>query len=64
MWCMTEPEWLDIGCWFGSFGAHLFSLKLMTTCIAEYEDSAHSVIELNMVVRCFESCFDFKGCLT
>ncbi|XP_020519162.1 probable methyltransferase PMT5 [Amborella trichopoda] len=28
---------LDIGCGFGSFGAHLFSLKLMTVCIAAYE---------------------------
>ncbi|KAK1292885.1 putative methyltransferase PMT5 [Acorus calamus] len=28
---------LDIGCGFGSFGAHLFSLKLMTVCIASYE---------------------------
>ncbi|KAF8399585.1 hypothetical protein HHK36_015453 [Tetracentron sinense] len=28
---------LDIGCGFGSFGAHLFSLKLMTVCVAAYE---------------------------
>ncbi|KAL6008143.1 hypothetical protein ACLOJK_033649 [Asimina triloba] len=28
---------LDIGCGFGSFGAHLFSLNLMTICIAAYE---------------------------
>ncbi|KAK9107291.1 hypothetical protein Syun_023302 [Stephania yunnanensis] len=28
---------LDINCGFGSFGAHLFSLKLMTVCIAAYE---------------------------
>lgn len=28
---------LDIGCGFGSFGAHLLSLKLMTVCIAAYE---------------------------
>ncbi|KAF9625083.1 hypothetical protein IFM89_017913 [Coptis chinensis] len=28
---------LDIGCGFGSFGAHLISLKLMTFCIAAYE---------------------------
>ncbi|KAJ4959645.1 hypothetical protein NE237_019555 [Protea cynaroides] len=28
---------LDIGCGFGSFGAHLFSLKLMAICIAAYE---------------------------
>ncbi|XP_043703970.1 probable methyltransferase PMT5 [Telopea speciosissima] len=28
---------LDIGCGFGSFGAHLFSLKLTTICISAYE---------------------------
>ncbi|CAK9142403.1 unnamed protein product [Ilex paraguariensis] len=28
---------LDIGCGFGSFGAHLISLKLMAVCIAAYE---------------------------
>lgn len=28
---------LDIGCGFGSFGAHLFSKKLLTMCIAGYE---------------------------
>ncbi|KAJ0865773.1 putative S-adenosyl-L-methionine-dependent methyltransferase [Helianthus annuus] len=28
---------LDIGCGFGSFGAHLLSLKLMTVCMAAYE---------------------------
>ena len=28
---------LDIGCGFGNFGAHLFSLKLMTVCVAAYE---------------------------
>ncbi|XP_057949882.1 probable methyltransferase PMT5 [Malania oleifera] len=28
---------LDIGCGFGSFGAHLVSLKLMAVCIAAYE---------------------------
>ncbi|KAI3941578.1 hypothetical protein MKW92_036608 [Papaver armeniacum] len=28
---------LDIGCGFGSFGAHLLSLNLMTVCIAAYE---------------------------
>uniref|UniRef100_A0A0D6QZ87 Methyltransferase n=1 Tax=Araucaria cunninghamii TaxID=56994 RepID=A0A0D6QZ87_ARACU len=28
---------LDIGCGFGSFGAHLFSKKLLTMCIAAYE---------------------------
>lgn len=34
---------LDIGCGFGGFGAHLFSLKLMTTCIAEYEVTGSQV---------------------
>ncbi|XP_068646110.1 probable methyltransferase PMT5 isoform X1 [Aristolochia californica] len=28
---------LDIGCGFGSFGAHLMSLNVTTTCIAAYE---------------------------
>ncbi|GAV57445.1 Methyltransf_29 domain-containing protein, partial [Cephalotus follicularis] len=28
---------LDIGCGFGSFGAHLVSLKLMAVCMAAYE---------------------------
>ncbi|XP_051122548.1 probable methyltransferase PMT5 [Andrographis paniculata] len=28
---------LDIGCGFGSFGAHLLSLKLMAICMAAYE---------------------------
>ena len=28
---------LDIGCGFGSFGAHLLSLKVMPVCIAAYE---------------------------
>ncbi|KAD0520630.1 hypothetical protein E3N88_44132 [Mikania micrantha] len=28
---------LDIGCGFGSFGAHLMSLKLMAVCMAAYE---------------------------
>ncbi|EHA8592181.1 hypothetical protein COCNU_contig69341685G000010 [Cocos nucifera] len=28
---------LDIGCGFGSFGAHLFSRQLLTMCIANYE---------------------------
>ncbi|XP_074296313.1 putative methyltransferase PMT5 isoform X1 [Silene latifolia] len=28
---------LDIGCGFGSFGAHLVSLKVMPVCIAAYE---------------------------
>ncbi|KVI05505.1 putative S-adenosyl-L-methionine-dependent methyltransferase, partial [Cynara cardunculus var. scolymus] len=28
---------LDVGCGFGSFGAHLLSLKLMPVCMAAYE---------------------------
>ncbi|GAV89795.1 Methyltransf_29 domain-containing protein, partial [Cephalotus follicularis] len=28
---------LDIGCGYGSFGAHLFSKQLLTMCIANYE---------------------------
>ncbi|EHA8590901.1 putative pectin methyltransferase QUA2 [Cocos nucifera] len=28
---------LDIGCGFGSFGAHIFSRQLLTMCIANYE---------------------------
>ena len=28
---------LDIGCGFGSFGAHLQSLKVMAVCMAAYE---------------------------
>ena len=28
---------LDIGCGFGSFGAHLLSVKLMAVCVASYE---------------------------
>ncbi|MBA0751745.1 hypothetical protein Gogos_000649, partial [Gossypium gossypioides] len=34
---------LDIGCGFGSFGAHLVSLKLMTLCIAAYEATGSQV---------------------
>ncbi|KAM7269289.1 hypothetical protein ACFE04_024786 [Oxalis oulophora] len=34
---------LDIGCGFGSFGAHLASLKIMAICIAEYEASGSQV---------------------
>ncbi|KAI9125687.1 hypothetical protein K1719_003105 [Acacia pycnantha] len=30
---------LDIGCGYGSFGAHLFNSHLLTMCIAEYEPS-------------------------
>ncbi|XP_057494055.1 probable methyltransferase PMT5 [Actinidia eriantha] len=34
---------LDIGCGFGSFGAHLLSLKLMAVCIAAYEVTGSQV---------------------
>ncbi|XP_049936110.1 probable pectin methyltransferase QUA2 isoform X1 [Nymphaea colorata] len=34
---------LDIGCGYGSFGAHLFSKQLLTTCIADYEASGSQV---------------------
>ncbi|KAJ0252871.1 hypothetical protein HA466_0119920 [Hirschfeldia incana] len=34
---------LDIGCGFGSFGAHLVSLKIMPICIAEYEATGSQV---------------------
>ncbi|KAJ6818054.1 putative pectin methyltransferase QUA2 [Iris pallida] len=34
---------LDIGCGFGSFGAHLFSKQLLTMCIANYEASSSQV---------------------
>ncbi|XP_057509843.1 probable methyltransferase PMT5 [Actinidia eriantha] len=34
---------LDIGCGFGSFGAHLLSLKIMTVCIAAYEVTGSQV---------------------
>ncbi|GKU99681.1 hypothetical protein SLEP1_g12490 [Rubroshorea leprosula] len=34
---------LDIGCGFGSFGAHLASLKLMALCIAAYEATGSQV---------------------
>ncbi|KAJ6791703.1 putative pectin methyltransferase QUA2 isoform X3 [Iris pallida] len=34
---------LDIGCGFGSFGAHLFSKQLLTMCIADYEASGSQV---------------------
>ncbi|XP_057993164.1 probable methyltransferase PMT5 isoform X1 [Hevea brasiliensis] len=34
---------LDIGCGFGSFGAHLVSLKLMVVCIAVYEATGSQV---------------------
>lgn len=34
---------LDIGCGFGSFGAHLFSKQLLTMCIANYERSGSQV---------------------
>ncbi|XP_057543149.1 probable methyltransferase PMT5 isoform X2 [Amaranthus tricolor] len=34
---------LDIGCGFGSFGAHLVSLKLLPVCIAAYEVTGSQV---------------------
>ncbi|CAN6466801.1 unnamed protein product [Victoria cruziana] len=34
---------LDVGCGYGSFGAHLFSKQLLTTCIADYEVSGSQV---------------------
>ncbi|KAK9276860.1 hypothetical protein L1049_006397 [Liquidambar formosana] len=34
---------LDIGCGFGSFGAHLVSLNVMSLCIAEYEATGSQV---------------------
>lgn len=34
---------LDIGCGFGSFGAHLFSKQLLTMCVANYEPSGSQV---------------------
>ncbi|EPS57266.1 hypothetical protein M569_17554, partial [Genlisea aurea] len=34
---------LDIGCGFGSFGAHLLSLKLMVVCVANYESTGSQV---------------------
>ncbi|XP_059631339.1 probable pectin methyltransferase QUA2 [Cornus florida] len=34
---------LDIGCGFGSFGAHLFSKQLLTMCIANYEATGSQV---------------------
>lgn len=34
---------LDIGCGYGSFGAHLISKQLMAMCFANYEDSGSQV---------------------
>ncbi|XP_047341502.1 probable pectin methyltransferase QUA2 [Impatiens glandulifera] len=34
---------LDIGCGYGSFGAHLFSKHLLTMCVANYEASGSQV---------------------
>ncbi|KAK8643114.1 hypothetical protein V6N13_012428 [Hibiscus sabdariffa] len=34
---------LDIGCGYGSFGAHLFSEHILTMCIANYESSGSQV---------------------
>ena len=34
---------LDIGCGYGSFGAHLFSKELLTMCLSEFEASGSQV---------------------
>ncbi|CAO2830788.1 unnamed protein product [Amaranthus hypochondriacus] len=34
---------LDIGCGYGSFGAHLFSRNMLTMCVANYEPSGSQV---------------------
>ncbi|KAI3856317.1 hypothetical protein MKX03_023590 [Papaver bracteatum] len=34
---------LDVGCGYGSFGAHLFSKQLITMCVANYETSGSQV---------------------
>lgn len=34
---------LDIGCGFGSFGAHVISMNLMVMCIATYEATGSQV---------------------
>ena len=34
---------LDIGCGYGSFGAHLFSKQLLTMCLADFEASGSQV---------------------
>ncbi|KAL1344633.1 hypothetical protein HN51_018505 [Arachis hypogaea] len=34
---------LDIGCGYGSFGAHLFQSQLLTMCVADYEPSGSQV---------------------
>lgn len=34
---------LDIGCGFGSLGAHFFQKQLLTMCIANYESSGSQV---------------------
>ncbi|KAL5705218.1 putative pectin methyltransferase qua2 [Ranunculus cassubicifolius] len=34
---------LDVGCGYGSFGAHLLSKQILTMCIANYEDSGSQV---------------------
>ncbi|KAJ0889086.1 putative S-adenosyl-L-methionine-dependent methyltransferase [Helianthus annuus] len=38
---------LDIGCGFGSLGAHLFQKQLLTMCIANYE-SLGSQVEITL----------------
>lgn len=34
---------LDIGCGYGSFGAHLFSKEVITMCVANYEASGSQI---------------------
>ncbi|GAV76649.1 Methyltransf_29 domain-containing protein, partial [Cephalotus follicularis] len=40
---IEADKMLDIGCGYGSFGAHLFSKQLLTMCIANYEPSGSQV---------------------
>ena len=41
--CFQVRTILDIGCGYGSFGAHLLSKHLLTMCIANYEASGSQV---------------------
>ncbi|KAI3816635.1 hypothetical protein L1987_16338 [Smallanthus sonchifolius] len=52
---------LDVGCGFGSFGAHLLSLKLMTVCMAAYELSGSQVqISLERGLPAIIGNFNYK----
>ena len=43
---------LDIGCGFGSFGAHLRSLNMMVVCTAAYELTGSQVqVEFNQIIK-------------